>query len=324
MYPLANQMNTQLDRLTPPQGTLVVGVSGGADSIFTALQINAWAQTKPHTIIAATVDHGLRPESSQECQFVADLMHAHKIDHVKITWTPSTSKTTQQDARNARYTLLTDCCTQTNAATLVTGHHALDQAETILMRFARQSHLRGLRGMDESSKITDAITLIRPLLNIWPDAIKADLRARDIPWIDDPSNAHTKYLRTHLRKALTDETSDLRAIGVTPQSLINWSHKITATQAFLTSEVLKFMPQILTSEQGFEIRQDAFFALHSELQCHVLETFFITHAHLEHAPRWDSLKELRHRLQTKQAATLGGWKFQHKKDKIVISAETKI
>lgn len=324
MHSFTEQIKSRLDQLLPREEPIVVGVSGGADSIFTAIILNTWAHSKPCTIVSVTVDHGLRPESMKECAFVRDLMHTHKIPHHSITWTPPTQKTTQQDARNARYKLLTDFCTQVDAKTLVTGHHALDQAETILMRFARQSHLKGLRGMDETSKITDTVTLVRPLLTVWPDQIRTYLTEHTIPWIEDPSNAHPKYLRSHLRKALTDEKSELRTIGITPGSLINWSHKITSTYRFLASEVSQFMSHFHANQKGFEVMADAFFALHSELQLHVLETFLHANTNHGHPPRWESVKELRHRLEKKQTSTLGGWKFQRKKDKIVILIEAKI
>ena len=122
-------------------------MSGGPDSL--ALLLLA-AAARPGQIEAATVDHGLRPEARDEADMVADdLRRGSACPHAILTarWSEVPETAIQERARNQRYRLLGYWAEERGLDALATAHHADDQAETLLMRLARGSGVRGLAGM---------------------------------------------------------------------------------------------------------------------------------------------------------------------------------
>ena len=129
-----------------PAGTLIgVAVSGGPDSL--ALLLLA-AKARPGEVEAATVDHGLRPESAAEAAMVADLCETLGVPHriLVADWIRSPTSNIQAEARAMRYRLLNDWAIERGLSAVATAHHADDQAETLLMRLARGAGVGGLGG----------------------------------------------------------------------------------------------------------------------------------------------------------------------------------
>lgn len=188
---------------------LVLAVSGGPDS--TALMVLAarWRDSlsrKPK-LVAVTIDHGLRKESKREAADVARLARRLKIAHRTLRWNgrkPATGL--QEAARAARYRLLGDAARKAGAAHIVTAHTLDDQAETVLIRMTRGSGLTGLGAMAPFAPLPrddgDAITLIRPLLDVAKARLIATLHAAKIPFADDPSNRDPRFTRARLRSLM--------------------------------------------------------------------------------------------------------------------------
>jgi tRNA(Ile)-lysidine synthase len=188
---------------------LVLAVSGGPDS--TALMVLAarWRdalKVKPR-LIAVTIDHGLRKESKKEAVAVARLARKLKVAHRTMRWRgrkPATGL--QEAARAVRYRLLCEIACKANAAHVLTAHTLDDQAETVLIRMSRGSGLTGLGAMTRLSRSPaggkDAITLVRPLLNISKARLVATLHAAKIPYADDPSNRDPRFTRARLRAVM--------------------------------------------------------------------------------------------------------------------------
>src|SRR3984885_8435925 len=162
-----------------------------------------WAKRrgKPR-IEAATVDHGLRPESADEAKAVAALCARLGVGHRVLQWKGAkpTSRL-QERAREARYRLLVDHAKAIGADAVMTAHHADDQAETVLFRLLRGSGVAGLRGMDLMTA-RDGMTVARPLIGLKKRDLIAFADARGAAFIDDPSNADPRFARTRLRTLL--------------------------------------------------------------------------------------------------------------------------
>ena len=178
---------------------LAVAVSGGADSLSLCFLARDWTAARGGLVTALTVDHGLRPESAEEARQVAACMARHGIEHKVLSWLGEKPGTRLQEAaRAARYRLMCGWCRDNAILHLLLGHHADDQAETVLYRLIRGSGLDGLTGM---SAVADSaeVRLLRPLLGCRAADLRRFLRSYGEVWVDDPSNRDARFVRTHLR-----------------------------------------------------------------------------------------------------------------------------
>lgn len=183
-------------------GTLGLAVSGGSDSIALLHLAQDWAKGSDTKLHVATVDHALRAGSDLEADGVARTCAALNLPHTTLRWQGWDKHGNLQDAaRTARLTLLADWAQVTGCSAITLGHTRDDQAETLLLRLARGSGVEGLAAMAPRDQHHGAVWL-RPLLNMGRDDLRAYLRARDVAWVDDPSNDNTAFDRIKARQAL--------------------------------------------------------------------------------------------------------------------------
>ena len=157
---------------------------------------------RPGAIEAATVDHGLRPESAAEAQWVARLCETLGVPHetLRVEVAPGNL---QSRARAARYHALDQWMGQRSLHAVATAHHADDQAETLLMRLNRGSGLPGLAGVRPSGVVPGGRgLLVRPLLGWRKAELEALVRGAGIERIADPSNRDTRFDRVRMRRTL--------------------------------------------------------------------------------------------------------------------------
>jgi len=219
---LLNGPNLPFDRAfvgldLPSDATIVAAVSGGGDSVaLLALLRDHLARHRPDVRqIAATVDHGLRPQSADEAASVGRLAASLGISHVVRRWLGDKPATgVAAAARAARYRLLGEIAGEFGAVAILTGHTADDQAETIAMRRQRGEG-RGLAGMAPASLLDGGVWLLRPLLGVSRAALRRFLVERRLEWVEDPSNEDDRFERPRVRRDLTarPDLDDLLALG---------------------------------------------------------------------------------------------------------------
>lgn len=183
--------------------TLLVAVSGGPDSVALLALLATWAQSPGRPALhAATVDHGLRPESAEEAVAVAEFCAQLGVGHATLRWEGAKPTSgVQAQARRARYALLAGEARRLGGATLVTAHTLDDQAETMLMRLAHGSGASGFAGMRRRSEVA-GVPLVRPLLGIPKARLVATAEARGLPFARDPSNADRRFERVRWREVM--------------------------------------------------------------------------------------------------------------------------
>jgi tRNA(Ile)-lysidine synthase len=219
-------------------GLLGVAVSGGPDSLALLLLADAAA---PGRVRAATVDHGLRAESASEAAFVAVLCAQRGIPHATLTVEVSRSgRGLQAAAREARYAALGEWMRREGIGTLLTGHHADDQAETVLMRLNRGAGVGGLAGIRASASFPpggEAARLCRPLLGWRREELGRLVRECGLRPVDDPTNADEAYDRVRLRRRLAEAPwLDAAALGRSAAALAEADEALESVAAGLFAE----------------------------------------------------------------------------------------
>lgn len=188
---------------------IIVAVSGGSDSIALLLLASSWAKSVDATLQVVTIDHGLRPEAAAEAAFVSGVSEGLGLPHLTLAWDGiKPDSGISQAARNARYELLEEFALDIGAKTILVGHTANDQAETILMRNARGEEGqqgRGLSGIAPLMLLPKRTKLMRPLLDLSRSELRAYLKEMNQSWIEDPSNSDEAYERVRIRNALGDD-----------------------------------------------------------------------------------------------------------------------
>ena len=201
---LVDRFGRELDALIAPGQRVGVAVSGGPDSLALLLLATA---ARPGLVEAATVDHGLRPEAHKEAELVASVSEQLGVPHSILTveWKEKPETAIQERARNARYGLLGSWARDKGLAAVVTGHHADDQAETLIMRLLRGAGVKGLAGMRRLSKAPGAqFALLRPLLGWRRSELEQLCADAGVKPAEDPSNADEQFERVRIRRALAD------------------------------------------------------------------------------------------------------------------------
>jgi len=200
---LVDRFRADLDTLIDRGTRFGVAVSGGPDSL--ALLLLA-ASARPGEFEAATVDHGLRPESAAEAEMVADLCDEIDVPHaiLAIEWDLPPASAIQEQARAVRYGALAAWMHDRDIGAFLTAHHLDDQAETLVMRLNRGSGVRGLAGMRRKSKVPGYpdLTLLRPLLSWRRAELERICSEAGVEPVSDPGNLDERFERVRIRRAL--------------------------------------------------------------------------------------------------------------------------
>lgn len=182
------------------QDCVIVGVSGGADSVCLLFVLCALQETLPFSIVVVHVEHGIRGEESlKDAEFVENLCRKLGVRFVKYSYDIRAAAKVQhisveEAGRNARYEAFTDALNKNGGTRIAVAHNKNDQAETILWNLTRGT---GLRGMGGTKPVRGNI--IRPLLGVSRKEIEEYLFEKGITYCTDQTNLSDDYTRNKLR-----------------------------------------------------------------------------------------------------------------------------
>jgi tRNA(Ile)-lysidine synthase len=199
-----------LATLSLPTGRALVAVSGGPDSVALLDLLSRTTDLHALELIVAHFDHGIHPESAVVAGRVGELARRLGLAFECGRGTLG-ADATETRAREARYAFLETARLRTNAGGIFLGHHADDQAETVLMRVLAGSGPAGLAGMEAVSG-----TLIRPLLRFTRADLARYVHERSLPVWVDPANTDPRHqrawLRSHVIPGLQERIPDVTSI----------------------------------------------------------------------------------------------------------------
>jgi len=191
------------DRLIPVGSTVIIGVSGGADSVGLLFVLSRLTGALSISPVAVYIDHGLRPtEVVKERNHVAALAEqlgiACEIMEINTEeYARDLKLSLEHAARDLRYQALREVVGKYNATVLATAHTADDQAEEILIRLLRGGGRKGISGMR-----TKEGDLVRPFLETEKKDILAYLSGEGVGFLEDSSNFDLRFLRNRVRHEL--------------------------------------------------------------------------------------------------------------------------
>lgn len=182
----------------PAAHSYIVGFSGGADSTALLHALNSIGSQLKTPVSAVHVNHGLHEKADKwqlECEAFC---YQNKIELVclKIDLQNRSGRGLEAEARHLRYEAMSALLK--TGTSLLTAHHADDQAETLLLNLMRGSGVDGLSAMPDSRPLGEGF-LQRPLLGFQNTALRDYLRANNIKWTEDPSNSYLNHDRNFVR-----------------------------------------------------------------------------------------------------------------------------
>lgn len=300
----------------PKNAPLAVAVSGGADSMCLLRLLHSWAQTHYHPFIALTVDHGLRAEAKDEALQVKEWCDMLGISHHILTWEgEKPTRNIQSQARKIRYQLMQDFCKQHQIRYLFLGHHAQDQAETVMLRLFRGAGVSGLKAMQPITQMADC-TLLRPLLHHRREEIETLLDQMNQSYIHDPSNEDARFERVMIRRFLNEHERKQELLNHMQRT----AHHMQRADDFIQSHLNEALSQIVKLHPfGYAtMRLASFQSLHEEIALRLLSHVIFIINGKSKTPRMEELERLHLALSHAHESfhsTLAGCYFRQGKSK---------
>lgn len=177
---------------------VVVGLSGGIDSVVLLHALAALRKELGFSLSALHVHHGLSKNADRWARFCARSCRALRVPlRVQRVRVARTGEGLEAAARRARYQVFG----RAQAEAIALAHHLDDQVETVLLNLLRGAGLRGLSGMPALGRLEGKL-LLRPLLDLPRSAIEAHAAKLGLEWIEDESNADEALTRNFLRRSV--------------------------------------------------------------------------------------------------------------------------
>jgi tRNA(Ile)-lysidine synthase len=178
--------------------TVIIGVSGGPDSVYLTQICLEFAREENVRPVIAHVNHKLRgKESDKDELYVRNLAKKNGLAFELLKLGKIRKGNVEEESRIARYAFFEKLRKKYGAGWILTAHQRDDNVETVLFNLVRGSFLNGLKGMEEADENRH---LLRPLINMDKKEILASLKKRKIKYRIDKSNSDTKFSRNLLRQ----------------------------------------------------------------------------------------------------------------------------
>lgn len=250
---------------------IVLGVSGGADSIslfFVMLELSKKYNIK---IVVVHVNHGIRGEEArQDEEYVQKLCKERGIDfecvHVKVKELAKQQKLSEEEVgRKVRYEAFDQAAKKYNCNKIAVAHNQNDVSETVLLNLFRGSGLKGLVGIEPIRG-----NVIRPLLCVERSEIEEYLLERNIEYHNDATNFETNYTRNKIRlKVLPYVEAEVNERA--SEHIAKSAGILSRASSFIDMEACKFYNQCVKEQDGvFEIELESFEKGHLILQKEVV------------------------------------------------------
>ncbi|MHA6481526.1 tRNA lysidine(34) synthetase TilS [Paenibacillus sp. strain BS8-2] len=256
--------------LWQPGDTVVVAVSGGADSMALLHLLYKVAAVQQLRVVAAHVNHGFRGQES-DAELAMVQAYADELgipcETTELNLAPyieANRLNLQAAAREKRYNFLHVIAERYGASRIALAHHADDQAETVMMRIIRGAGLSGLSGIPDR-RSENNVELIRPLLRMNKSDLLRYCDEWTIPYCTDSSNLERHYFRNMVRLDILPFLS--RYNPQLPLSLQRLAEVASEEDGYLAERTVDLFGRIVHAEQGgMTVSCSELWGLHVALQ----------------------------------------------------------
>jgi len=232
-----------------PQSSVVVGVSGGADSVCLLHVLSVLRKVRLFSIFAVHVNHMLRGSESEAdenfvremCGFLSIPLFIFREDVAALS--AQTGRSVEEAGRMVRYECFRRVLQEQGAQHIAVAHHNRDQAETVFLNLLRGSGVDGLCGMEEIQGV-----ILRPLLGIGKEDIEEYIRRNGLRYRIDASNADNTYARNAVRNVIFPQIKSLTGINVI-HPLLRTARILKADRDYLGKEAEKHYNLAVISEE---------------------------------------------------------------------------
>lgn len=255
-------------KLLKRDSTVIVGLSGGPDSVCLLHTLCALRDAYNLKVVAVHLDHGWRQNSADDAVFCKNLAQqlnvpiivAHAED---IITTKKINGSREEEGRNLRRTFFEQCARENDASAIALGHHHDDQVETFFIRLIRGASIEGLAGMQPRDGL-----YIRPLLSCTKKEILEFLDTHTIAYRIDPTNISNEFLRNRIRQQLipTLYQVDQRAETTIKRTL----HNMQEAEQFLHMQTVEMLKKVTDDGTYNLLNIPLFLALDPFMQKRVL------------------------------------------------------
>lgn len=201
-------------------GKYVVAVSGGVDSV---VLLDLLSKQEGLDLIVAHFDHGIRPESSEDKDFVAILSQKYNLPFVFENGNLG-ANASEAKAREARYSFLQQVRKKYSAKAIITAHHYDDMIETAAFNLLRGTSRKGMISLKSS------LTVMRPLLEYKKKDIVTYAEKYKLEWREDSTNSETVYTRNWIRHQVLPKlsTEQYKELAKAHAGISNIDEELTA------------------------------------------------------------------------------------------------
>lgn len=256
------------NNLLPEKARVILGLSGGPDSVFLLDFLAQLHQANKISLIAAHLDHQWREESYKDAEFCKKLAEQYNIPFMskkisKLTLAKKPTGSLEALGRAYRRCFFEAILHETKSDTIALAHHLDDQQETFFIRLIRGATLSGLASMRPKTG-----TYIRPLLQVTKSEILAYLHASNIPYLIDPTNMSEQFLRNKLRLSVLPalQQADARFAN----NFLKTIESLQDTENFLEKLTHQTFQEITEPKDAHAINTKKLLALNSYIRNRVI------------------------------------------------------